>query len=1489
MNGRSVMKSALAATVCFCVALRLAADEGAPSLRPLSGEDFASGIVLTKVGFGEEFDFSAPEGAEVCADWEAFGAARDWFRLGFGAEEDADEYAPEGWSFAMGTNRVDSFTVFSYGTIRPSVTNVHTCISPLNAVIGIVPASNYGALEEANRPSRFWHCLTPSDTLLLTWQNVLLDRDVSKPVSFQAEIDRLGNITFRYDLSRLPEECAAGLSAGVVNEGRGRMFSCLPRDVTSLRWRRLDPSSPDSSDHDGDGVTTHDELFVYDTDPYSEDTDRDGLTDHEEIAEKKTNPTRRYSSDPRLPDSIASALDGEDPYSCPNRDGRTAFENVFYTGSPDGRGGEPVSGRSTAVLQVSAVGSGRGVLMVGDTMVPLLPGVNPLKVAVPRGGRIGLRCEIEGELYLNYDSSDFCIGEPPYGVRKRGWVLFPKVEATHPCIHTDTCVVNVSLDPAADDDDDEGFTCTWSSDSEAVSVHNEPPLSAELRLDFPRKSTSSVSYEIRHPKYLFGETSFSQVCEYCPKIEDDEGYSSTEDHGDDEPTNDSDDEPDWCDEHMCPREWCKDRHGGGEGSSGEDSPVSPPYGESVSNAYFTATNSSSQLEHVLKLHRPDGVSEKYYSHTIHVKVPADKVRCCDCEEHWASYASIGYKNHRVNVHCDGAPFVRTTEDCELKVYGVAPSSEFGDSRVSILTNGATWAAFDYTVLGVSILGDDVDLRKLNELNPNFGLPVVINTNLNNAVDIRLCTDVNLQDGVVRLAFEDAKARMQLWMTYRSAFEESAKRIKILDSETCPSLELPIKEWRRLVGKATYNRETTLKLLAYGCGSTKLFFGYAGGKDGKYLHDEAVQTITAIRPPLLPDYNRDGKIDDADAFDYSNGRIKYFWANQDTWRGDDAFSQYSEGVHFKPTLFPTNGTDMVVNGRSDLVNLCPFAVEVSQFVNAWGDEKVKYELTTTSGDNVRVVPVDMFWSSIGKIVCEDQKTVGGAALHAAEFKTFKHNEKAGYDEYELPMELIRLGNGDKGVVAFEFARPEKEVCVRMLLKKRDGGEALFEREVKISVLDVHDMYRWINLDYVCEPQKEDEDKTEEDKAREKKYVTRNWVAWPDNEHADANVFFVHGFNVHIDEAWDWSQAMFKRLWWSGMDAGFTAVRWYGNEDQIWVPKIKPFTNSNGYGTRNYHQNVFNAFRTAGAFSRAANHMPGKRKYYIAHSLGNMLVCAARQFHGLVYDKYMMLNAAVAMEAIDPSADAKQIMTPKVWRAYPDNVKASHWCELFDEPDERRKLTWRGLFKDVDNVVNFYSSKDEVVANGDGNWKWPLTRDFAWYNQERAKGTILVDYEHEIGWVFSDAYRKSRKTHHNNSASVRKYTPSEAKGIDKEKLKVKPFCGEFSREEILGDGGSEFIRNNEYRWRVLSHGVPAESLAIGANALLASNRVETSALISKSNTLRNINMAKDCIPKELGDVEELDWIHSYFISRSLFETCELFSTLAKEIGLNKGIEK
>ena len=271
---------------------------------------------------------------------------------------------------------------------------------------------------------------------------------------------------------------------------------------------------------------------------------------------------------------------------------------------------------------------------------------------------------------------------------------------------------------------------------------------------------------------------------------------------------------------------------------------------------------------------------------------------------------------------------------------------------------------------------------------------------------------------------------------------------------------------------------------------------------------------------------------------------------------------------------------------------------------------------------------------------------------------------------------------------------------------------------------------------------------------------------------------------------------------------------------------------------------------------------------------------------------MLNAAVPIEAYDPDRgvtdETKAVMTPAAWRPYPDRVRASHWYELFlDTPnDARQGLTWKGLFKDVDNTINFYSSRDEVVANGDGRWKSPLKREFAWYNQERERGSYLVSFFPQAGWEFSYYYRVE-EDYPVHTGSYRKYTPEEADMIPSATLKIHPFFKGFRDEEIYGDGGSAFLQANAMvRWYALSHGIPAESFAAGANP------------VPKWDETRNIDMAIDCNPKAkntnggVSDPQEgipsrqnVNWIHSYFIGNSLFDTKKLYEKLVEEINQNK----
>ena len=274
----------------------------------------------------------------------------------------------------------------------------------------------------------------------------------------------------------------------------------------------------------------------------------------------------------------------------------------------------------------------------------------------------------------------------------------------------------------------------------------------------------------------------------------------------------------------------------------------------------------------------------------------------------------------------------------------------------------------------------------------------------------------------------------------------------------------------------------------------------------------------------------------------------------------------------------------------------------------------------------------------------------------------------------------------------------------------------------------------------------------------------------------------------------------------------------------------------------------------------------------------------------------MNAVLPVEAYDPEGgvtdDIKNAMTPADWRPYPDRVRSTHWYELFlDTPgDARQGLTWKGLFRDVDNTINFYSSKDEVVANGNGNWKWPLKREYAWYNQERARGSYLVSFSPQAGWEFSDHYVKEVYEGILNGEQVysyRKYTPEETTSIADTNLMVHPFFKDFSDGQIYGEGGSAFLQANEMvRWYALSHGIPAESFAAGANP------------VPKWDETRNVDMAIDCNPKAKNtngggsDPQEgnsgrqnVNWIHSYFIGNSLFDTKKLYEKLVEEINPNK----
>lgn len=164
--------------------------------------------------------------------------------------------------------------------------------------------------------SQFWQALTPSNTFVMCWQNVPWNRDVHYPFSFMIEFEEKGDITFRYDLTNVKWRMENGewvensvLSndcVGVMNNGLGRTFNALPTNVTSLKWSRVTEADRETSDRDGDGLPTVDEILIHHTNPDLADSDCDGSDDAREIA---------TGSDPTVRDSDGDGLvDGSDPH-----------------------------------------------------------------------------------------------------------------------------------------------------------------------------------------------------------------------------------------------------------------------------------------------------------------------------------------------------------------------------------------------------------------------------------------------------------------------------------------------------------------------------------------------------------------------------------------------------------------------------------------------------------------------------------------------------------------------------------------------------------------------------------------------------------------------------------------------------------------------------------------------------------------------------------------------------------------------------------------------------------------------------------------------------------------------------------------------------------------------------------------------------------------------------------------------------------------------
>lgn len=1346
-----------------------------PDIRPLTESDYAAGIVLSQIGTDETHSFEPILGAEICDDWRRFGAATDWFRCKWRMEN-------EEWRMVLGTNVFDAVTVFSYGTVRPSMTNLTTFVSPFQANIGIVPESNWPLLIPTTNDddilhspfsilhSQFWQALTPSNTFVMCWQNVPWNRDVHYPFSFMIEFEEKGDITFRYDLANVKWRMENGewvenavlsnVCVGVMNNGLGRAFNALPTNVTSLKFAHLDPTRADDFDPDGDGLTTEDEVLVHHTDPYDADTDKDGLSDGREVNETHTDPLDPHSLDPRYPDGVAVVLGDLDPFDSPDGSTHTYLEHVFYTGTTNAPFAYPQSTDDTAVLRVSVSGTGSGELVVGDKVVPLLsrespahnaprrarstggeltPPPNALLVTVVKGCDVRIYLRGDPSLALDLDSEDFAFGRLPNSAGTSAssyFVNFPNTKAETPCIHDfNARKKRISLSATSGAS---GLTAEWSGPSD-VEIENLPPRSAEITARFSARESSGISYEVDHPLYLFGRKHYDQTVRFCPRPSEEDDEDEDPDwyeSGEGDPSDgDSERDEHWCCYWGVCEEWCDcgcecwnddevdDDSPDEDEDFDDDCPVHAVSYEDCAHLHEeTYTNSvatASPLGGVLYVREP------LLFEQIHLDAPTGICNCCSCPDHHTNYVGVAYKSYRLKLlDADGTDFIRTTTSCDVNLAGVYPSSSVGDAPLAFARNGEVYRRYNKTVLGVGIRGESgVDLPVCNALDRRFGYPMTVCTNVWEAPSLSLVTNVKLPSGNVHLELADATGQFTVWYLDRRTWEYR----KLLDTATTPVKNLSMSYWKALMRRSTYgdSSEMPIQITSASPGGVTLRFRYWTVVDGKFVQDEAVQRITSVPPPIRLDITRDASIDNGDAAAWLSGRTFYYWTNQDTNKGDyiGAVDDYTP-----------NARDLVVNGTFDLVNFFPATLDFKPFKDAWGDHVtyvVKPQWAETNSFNFCFA--DVPWSQAGSIQTTNTVTLTGQPLSYAQLAELPAGG------VELPLELLTRFSEDSGLMICEAKRP----YVSLRCEIRVDGSLLYSYSVPMTILPVKEMYSWYNF----------------------RNVSGDAIVRPSAFHAlweeqnTKSLVFLHGANVDEEHAEAWGDAVFKRTWLAGCKADFYNVDWRSN---IGSPA-------------NYHENASNAFVVASQIVSSIRAIPGE-KVIMAHSLGNMVVSSMIQDHGLQVSRYLMCDSAVPSEAYYPegtlSIRVPQLVHPD-WENYPTNSWTSNWHTLFanDANDDRKYLGWPGRFIDVAQyAVNFYSTGDEVLELRHNNNIHLLVGatsgyvQYSWHHQELWKGRG----NHEVlgattwsGWNIEENWLGANKISEEEARLIDDRDPTEFK--------------------------------------------------------------------------------------------------------------------------------
>jgi len=617
-------------------------------------------------------------------------------------------------------------------------------------------------------------------------------------------------------------------------------------------------------------------------------------------------------------------------------------------------------------------------------------------------------------------------------------------------------------------------------------------------------------------------------------------------------------------------------------------------------------------------------------------------------------------------------------------------------------------------------------------------------------------------------------------------------------------------------------------------------------------------VALVHARILADRNRDGVIDEYDR----SSRPLRMWINDDRDDGSIADGDSDVPGGGGPTA-SGNAKTKTVDGMSDLEDFFPVWLDIAEaldFLEAVRPSaRIGARLRCDSAE-IGVVPTSLTRDHAG-----DYLRNVSTAESLASATSFRVGSR---DAGMFPAVLSQMiQNPDKGVFLLEGSTQGRNAAFHVDLLA--DGDPVLRIMLPLSISPVEDFYRWVNLRAAAG-------------GSESRWTDISQPAnFPDSEGNGKTVVFVHGFRVTEKGARGWNAEMFKRLWQNGCNARFYAVTWNGNDG---------FPNG-----LFYHENVVNAFLTAPAFATAFSARDDETAV-LAHSLGNMVVCSAIQDQGFRPAVYCMLNAAVPAEAVDTNAwsDAEtgNPMVHHDWKDYASRTWAAKWHELFDENDDRNKLTWRGRFALLPTLsgttlYNFYSSGDEVLGlrdlvGPDGmvvveHNTGQQERNHSWQKQERFKGRKHYDSfaglaaTDQAGWGFKDVY-VSNGDHSGSWEREVYYVAADANAATTNQLKSTPVFS--NRPDALFN--STIPKTT--RDALLAQAIPALSAPIGSRSVLQNQSNGLSNINANDTEIRNVDARW---PRDSNAMYGTSFLHSDIANIALPFVSRLWALLVEAV--------